>query len=260
MADQKKITLRQGHATPKNIILRELPVADALPTTKIYLYQGHATAKNIILDDPTVIREAAGGGANFAGIATVTFSQTGAFRSAAKFVGTSSIEFSQTGTFKAATKLAGTSTINLSATGDFVAGPAVAAGANFAGDATIDFSASASFSAGPAIQVALGNIGPWRTDEQERRRMKRFREEAEDELRKSIEALVRGDKPLANKLVESALEKVEIVKDYSSVPELREIRHELLALKSRIRKTEIVKKKEIEDRYYDDAVSILLLS
>jgi hypothetical protein len=55
MADQKKITLRQGHATPKNIILNELPVATPSAGTTIYLYEGHATAKNIILRDPTVL-------------------------------------------------------------------------------------------------------------------------------------------------------------------------------------------------------------
>jgi hypothetical protein len=55
MADQKKITLRQGHATPKNIILNELPVATSSAGTTIYLYEGHATAKNIILRDPTVL-------------------------------------------------------------------------------------------------------------------------------------------------------------------------------------------------------------
>ncbi len=54
MADQKRITLRQGHATPKNIILRALPAADAAATTTIYLYQGHATPRNIILSNPLV--------------------------------------------------------------------------------------------------------------------------------------------------------------------------------------------------------------
>lgn len=55
MADQRKITLRQGHATPKNIVLRELPVATPHPGTKIYLYVGHANPKNIILRDPTTL-------------------------------------------------------------------------------------------------------------------------------------------------------------------------------------------------------------
>lgn len=52
MADQRKITLYQGHASPNNIILRPLPVADAAAGTTIYLYVGHATQKNIILRDP----------------------------------------------------------------------------------------------------------------------------------------------------------------------------------------------------------------
>ena len=54
MADQNKITLRTNHATPENIILRDLPVADDPATTTIRLYAGHATPENIILRDPTV--------------------------------------------------------------------------------------------------------------------------------------------------------------------------------------------------------------
>ena len=53
MADQKKITLRGLHATPKNIILRELPVATPSAGTTIRLKSLHATPKNIILGDPT---------------------------------------------------------------------------------------------------------------------------------------------------------------------------------------------------------------
>lgn len=51
MADQKKITLRQTHATPKNIILRELPVSMST-STFIRLLSTHATPKNIILRNP----------------------------------------------------------------------------------------------------------------------------------------------------------------------------------------------------------------
>lgn len=52
MADQKRITLRQGEATAKNIRLYPLPVADAAATTTIYLTEFHATPKNIILRNP----------------------------------------------------------------------------------------------------------------------------------------------------------------------------------------------------------------
>lgn len=62
MADQRKITLRPGHATPATIILRDLPAPNAPVTTKIYLYEGHATPSTIILGDPTVIRPGGGGG------------------------------------------------------------------------------------------------------------------------------------------------------------------------------------------------------
>lgn len=61
MADQNKITLRPLHATPKNIYLRELPVANALPTTRIYLRTLHATPKNIYMASPL----AAVGGVSF---------------------------------------------------------------------------------------------------------------------------------------------------------------------------------------------------
>lgn len=54
MADQRIITLYPGDATPKDIVLRDLPVATASPGTTIYLYQGDATAKDIVLRDPTV--------------------------------------------------------------------------------------------------------------------------------------------------------------------------------------------------------------
>ena len=53
MADQNQIKLYEGHATPNNIILRDLPVA-TVTTTTIRLYEGHATPNNIILRDPTV--------------------------------------------------------------------------------------------------------------------------------------------------------------------------------------------------------------
>ena len=62
MADQRKITLRTFHATPKNIILRDLPVATPSAGTTIYLYENHATPKNIILRNPLVADAPAAGG------------------------------------------------------------------------------------------------------------------------------------------------------------------------------------------------------
>ena len=61
MADQKRIQLYEGHATPKTIILRPLPVADASALTTIYLYELHATPQTIVLGDPRVARETGGG-------------------------------------------------------------------------------------------------------------------------------------------------------------------------------------------------------
>ncbi len=60
MADQKRITLRSGHASPKTIILYELPVADAAAGTTIVLYEGHATAKTVVLRNPADIPVAGG--------------------------------------------------------------------------------------------------------------------------------------------------------------------------------------------------------
>jgi hypothetical protein len=52
---QKDISLYEGHATPKNIILRALPIL-AITSTTIFLYEGDATPKNIIMSDPTGVR------------------------------------------------------------------------------------------------------------------------------------------------------------------------------------------------------------
>lgn len=52
MANQKDITLRQGAAQPKDIVLYELPVVGIFAGTPIYLYQGEAVSKNIVLRNP----------------------------------------------------------------------------------------------------------------------------------------------------------------------------------------------------------------
>lgn len=67
MADQRKITLRALHATPKNIYMRELPVAD-IATTKIYLRTLHAIAKNIYLASPLAAVVSGGFPTQFAGL------------------------------------------------------------------------------------------------------------------------------------------------------------------------------------------------
>jgi hypothetical protein len=59
MADQKDINLYQGDATPKDIVLRDLPLATVSAGTTIYLYAGDATAKDIILRNPLVLDGAA---------------------------------------------------------------------------------------------------------------------------------------------------------------------------------------------------------
>lgn len=54
MANQKDITLRQGDASPNDVVLYDLPIADVSAGTTIYLVAGDATAKDVILRDPTV--------------------------------------------------------------------------------------------------------------------------------------------------------------------------------------------------------------
>lgn len=69
MAGQYDIWLYAGHATPKDITLRTLPVA-VVVTTSIYLYPGHATPNDIILRDPTVAAGGGGGPTQFFGLRT----------------------------------------------------------------------------------------------------------------------------------------------------------------------------------------------
>lgn len=68
MADQNKITLRAGHATPNTIVLRDLPVADVPAGTTIRLYENHATPNNIILRDPTVTEGPSGFPTQYSGM------------------------------------------------------------------------------------------------------------------------------------------------------------------------------------------------
>lgn len=60
MADQKRITLRSGHAAPKTIVLYDLPVADASSGTQIVLYEFHATPKTVVLRNPAETPEVGG--------------------------------------------------------------------------------------------------------------------------------------------------------------------------------------------------------
>ena len=66
MADQREITLRQGDATPRDIVLHELPAAAISAGTIIYLFEGDATARDIILRDPTTAPAAVSASASLA--------------------------------------------------------------------------------------------------------------------------------------------------------------------------------------------------
>ncbi len=52
---QKDIKLYQGHASPKDIVLRPLEAAPLAASTTIYLYQGAATAQNVVLRNPLAV-------------------------------------------------------------------------------------------------------------------------------------------------------------------------------------------------------------
>ena len=86
MADQRKITLRPGHASPRDIVLRELPVATPASTGRIYLYPGHAAPGTIVVGDPTVLRPS-GGGAITGTAAGTQAAATGAAAGAETFTG-----------------------------------------------------------------------------------------------------------------------------------------------------------------------------
>jgi hypothetical protein len=102
--------------------------------------------------------------------------------------------------------------------GDFIAG-AGAGSADFIGSTAILFGQSGIFSASasPSVIQTLGNIGPWRTDAEEKLRQRQFKElaDAERELRETIAALVRGDKAEAQDKIEQA---VESLKDAETEP------------------------------------------
>lgn len=59
MADQREITLHQGDATPKDVVLRYLPVASASSLT-VWMFAGDATPSDIVLRDPTETPSAGG--------------------------------------------------------------------------------------------------------------------------------------------------------------------------------------------------------
>lgn len=129
MADQKRIKLYSLHATPKNVIIRELPVA-SLTSTKIYLYPGHATAKNIVIGDPTVIRAAGDGTEALSGSATLTLTATGALLSTTALSGTASLVLTASGALVSTTSLSGAASLILAATGALVSTTALSGSAS----------------------------------------------------------------------------------------------------------------------------------
>lgn len=87
MADQKDITLRAGDATPKDIVLYDLPVATPAETTTIYLVAGDATPKDVILRDPTVQPGASGPATITGTLAATDSADTAAFAGLIAHVG-----------------------------------------------------------------------------------------------------------------------------------------------------------------------------
>lgn len=169
MADQKKITLRPFHASPKTIVVNALPVATPSSGTTIHLYEFHATAKTVVLRDPTATPVVSSTGAVFSGTAAMVFGQSGSLFAPSEFAGSTSLTLGQTGDLDAPTSMSGTATTTFSQTGDLSAPSVLAgsapltfdqqgtfnaaaggAGANFAGTAAMSFGAEATFSAAVA--------------------------------------------------------------------------------------------------------------
>jgi hypothetical protein len=146
MADQRKITLRPFHATAKNIIVRELPVATPSAGTRIYLYPFHATAKNIILRDPATT--AGPGGpvdADFVGAAAIIFGQTGDLTASSALISSTLMTFDLLGALNGASSFSGTTTITFGTSGTF------GAYAGFSGTVGMVFGASGGFGAGSSL-------------------------------------------------------------------------------------------------------------
>lgn len=143
MAGQNDITLHSGHATPENIVLRDLPAAPAVAGTTIYLYAGHATPENVIMGDPTVIREEAGGGtthqveASITGTATVLAVAAVVRAAAASITGTAAVSASAVAARAASASIRGTATVSASAVAIRTAS------ASITGTATVSATASA---------------------------------------------------------------------------------------------------------------------
>ena len=120
--------------------------------------------------------------------------------------------------------------------------------------------------------IPLGNIGPWRDDDQERHRQKHFRDiaDAEHELRDGIAALVRGDKPEALDAFDRAIENVEAAQDQATpyfASQLEILRADIakLTTMAAIRQTQVRHAADHAARIQqmmddDEAITILLLN
>ena len=105
-----------------------------------------------------------------------------------------------------------------------------------------------------------GNIGAWKHWRRDEEKHNRLLVKAQEELRASIAALVRGDKPKAQKHIDTAIEAVEEVEE---VVEAAPLVKEFASVKPTIRSIEAMDRKLqhfMDELYDEDATALLLLA
>lgn len=227
-----------------------------------------------------------GGSGALSGSAAVTFAQTASLLGFGALNGTATATFGQSGNLSSMGALAGTATLVFGQSGNLTSG--MLAG-DIAGTATLIFGQSGLLGgngvlsgSGPIVfgqsgiladasaasALAFGNAGAWRDDEQERHRQRRFKElaDAERELRATIAALVRGDKPAAIQALDRALDDIEAIPDDVYTAQIETLRKDIiqLTISANLRQTQVrlaaQRTADLRQMMDDDeAISFLLL-
>lgn len=76
MPTTRDVVLREGSATPKNVVLYALPVP-SISSTTIFMYAGNSTPNNIVLSDPAKVRQVSGGTNYTLAVGVGAFSMSG---------------------------------------------------------------------------------------------------------------------------------------------------------------------------------------
>jgi hypothetical protein len=191
MASNKDIVLRQGHAGPKDIVLRPGVVADAVAPTTIYLYQGHATPGTIVLRPTT--RVAVSGDAILAGTAAVIFGQLGSLAASFTVIGSATVTFGQSGLLASDSELVDDASLVFGQGGEMQAAAEIAGTAEIAFDLIGDFTAQE----GASVRQ-LGDDALYRS----KRPIVTIRPKIErdlDDVIETLEAIPESDRPPAKR-------------------------------------------------------------